>query len=351
MKKKKITFRCDGATLPQIGTGHVRRAIAIADMLVKKKICLSKEISFVTRRLRSFKLGYGLVKKAGYYVENIEDKNLEWNSKQEASFLSKLKSDILVLDRLSTTRNWMSHLTGKFRTLVSMDDIGSGAKIADLVINGILHDLSPKKNRYIGYKYLFLKNTNLLLKKKNTKKVNNIVVSFGGYDKRNLTKFFLNSLLHKNFLLERSLNIELLVGDAHHKAINTWKKLIKSILTNHKIKINLVVFSSDYFKRLAKADLAVVSGGLTVFDSISRGVPVIGLPQYKHQLKTLINLESKRVIKLGSLGMRLDKKNFINLFNKMIISFEDRIFLSKNSIKLFDRKGSDRVLNILSSLF
>ena len=127
--------------------------------------------------------------------------------------------------------------------------------------------------------------------------------------------------------------------------------MIKSILTNHKIKINLVVFSSDYFKRLAKADLAVVSGGLTVFDSVSRGVPVIGLPQYKHQLKTLINLESKRVIKLGSLGMRLDKENFINLFNKMIISFEDRIFLSKNSIKLFDRKGSDRVLNILSSLF
>ena len=184
-----------------------------------------------------------------------------------------------------------------------------------------------------------------------TKKVNNIVVSFGGYDKRNLTKFFLNSLLHKNFLLERSLNIELLVGDAHYKVVNTWKKLIKSILTNHKIKINLVVFSSDYFKRLAKADLAVVSGGLTVFDSVSRGVPVIGLPQYKHQLKTLINLESKRVIKLGSLGMRLDKENFINLFNKMIITFEDRIFLSKNSIKLFDRKGSDRVLNILSSLF
>ena len=112
-----------------------------------------------------------------------------------------------------------------------------------------------------------------------------------------------------------------------------------------------MIFSSDYFKCLAKADLAVVSGGITVFDSISRGVPVIGLPQYKHQLKTLINLESKRVIKLGSLGMRLDKENFINLFNKMIISFEDRIFLSKNSIKLFDRKGSDRVLNILSSLF
>ncbi len=351
MKKKKIIFRCDGGTISEIGTGHVRRSIAIADMLVKRKICLPKEISFVTRRRRSFKLGYGFVKKAGYYVEMIKDKDLQWNSRQEASSLSKLQSDILVLDRLSTTLNWMSSLKGKFKTLVSMDDIGSGAKIADLLINGIMHDISPKKNRYVGYKYLFLRNTNLSLKKKNNKKVSNIVVSFGGYDKRNLINFFLESLLHKNCLLEKPLNIDLLVGKENYKVINTWKKLIKKILTNHKIKINLLVFSSDYFKRLKKADLGIVSGGLTVFDSISGGVPVIGLPQYKHQLKTLIKLDKMNLIKLGSLGMKLDKENFVNLFNKMILSFEDRTFLSKNSLKLFDRKGSDRVLNILGSLF
>jgi len=75
------------------------------------------------------------------------------------------------------------------------------------------------------------------------------------------------------------------------------------------------------------------------------------LPQYQHQLKTLKNLENKKIIKLGSKGMRLDKKNFINLFNRMISSFEDRNFLSKNSITLIDKKGSERVINILSSLF
>ena len=351
MKRKKITFRCDGATLPQIGTGHVIRDIAIADSLVKRKICLSKEISFVTRREGSFKLGYSLVKKAGYYVEMIGDKYLDWNSKKEAISISKLKSDIIVMDRLSTTRNWMFYLKGKYRTLVSMDDIGSGAKYADLVINGILHELSPKKNRYVGYKYLFLKNNNKLIKKKNNKKVKNIFVSFGGFDKRNLAKFFLNSLLHKNCLLDRKFNIDLLVGNQPNDQINILNELIKKILINHKIKINLMAFPADYFKYLLKADLAIVSGGLTVFELISRGVPVIGLPQYKDQLKTLIRLKNKNIIKLGSLGMKLDKEKFVNLFNKMIASFENRSFLSKNSLKLFDRKGSERVLNILSSLF
>ena len=133
--------------------------------------------------------------------------------------------------------------------------------------------------------------------------------------------------------------------------INLWKKLIKRVELKQKLKISLAIFPPDYFKKLMQADLVIVSGGLTVFDCISRGIPVIGLPQYQHQLKTLINLENKNVIKLGSKGMILNKKYFINLFNRIISSFEDRNLLSKNSINLIDKKGSNRVISILGSLF
>lgn len=350
MNKTKITFRCDGATLAQIGTGHVRRNIAIAEMLVKKKICLQKEISFVTRKLGFFRLGYDLIKKAGYAIETIDDRYLNWNSKSEVIALSKIQTDILIIDRLATTHNFMSSLKKKFKTLVSFDDIGSGAKFADVVINGIFHDLAPKKNRFVGYKYLFLKNTNFS-EKKISKNVKNIAVSFGGYDKRNITNFFLNCLLSKNCFFKKKINIQLMAGKENIKVIDLWKKLIKKVELKQKIKINLALFPPDYFKKLMKADFAIVSGGLTVFDCISRGIPVIGLPQYQHQLKTLTNLKNKNVIKLGSTGMSLNKKKFISLFNRMISSFEDRDFLSKNSINLIDKKGSERVINILSSLF
>lgn len=349
--KKKIIFRCDAATLPQIGTGHVRRDIAIAEMLIKKKICLKSDISFVTRRSGFFRLGYDLIKKSGYHVEKVEDKNLIWNSKKEANSLSKLKTTILVVDRLSTNKIWISYLINKFKKLVSFDDIGSGSEMADVVINGIFHDLPPKKNRFIGYKYLFLRNINSSYKKKIIKNVKNIVVTFGGYDKRNLTNFFLKCLLRNNNLFKKPIKIEILVGYEKNKVINNWKKLIKKIETYQKIKINITILASDYFKRLSKADLAVVSGGLTVFDCIVRGIPVIGLPQYQHQLKTLLNLERQNVIKLGSLGMTLNEKNFIDIYNKVILSFNERVFLSKNSTNLIDRKGSVRILKILSSLF
>ena len=319
--------------------------------LLKKKICLKNEISFVTRRLGSFKLGYDLIKKSGYSVEKVGDRNLNWNSKKEANSLSKLKTRILVIDRLSTNEGWTSCLINKFKTLVSIDDVGSGAKIADVVINGIFHDLPPKKNRFIGYKYLFLKNVDSLNKKKISKNVNNIVVTFGGYDKRKLTNFFLNCLLHNNNLLKKPIKIEILVGFEKNKIINSLKKLIKKIEAYKKVKVKITILAPDYFKRLSKADLAIVSGGLAVFDCIARGIPVIGLPQYQHQLKTLLGLESKNAIKLGSLGMALNKKNFIEIYNKIILSFEDRVFLSKNSINLIDRKGSERIMKILSSLF
>ncbi len=350
MNKIKITFRCDGATLAEIGTGHVRRNIAIAEMLVKKKICLQKEISFVTRRSGFFRLGYDLINKAGYTIEKIDDRYLNWNSKSEATALSKIQTDILIFDRLSTTYDFMSSLKIKFKTLVTFDDIGTGTQIADVVINGIFHNLAPKKNRYIGYKYLFLKDT-IFSKKKINKNVKNIAVSFGGYDKRNITKFFLNCLLHKKCVFNKKLNIQLIVGKENIKVINLWKKLIKRIELRQKIKINLASFPPNYFKKLMKADFAIVSGGLTVFDCICRGIPVIGLPQYQHQLKTLTNLKNKNVIKLGSKEMSLNKKNFINSFNRMMSSYKDRNLLSKNSLNLIDKKGSERVINILRSLF
>ena len=57
-------------------------------------------------------------------------------------------------------------------------------------------------------------------------------------------------------------------------------------------------------------------------------------------IKNLTNLKNKNVIKLGSKEMSLNKKNFINSFNRMMSSYKDRNLLSKNSVNLVDKKGS-----------
>ena len=346
-EKKKIIFRCDGATLHEIGTGHIRRSIAIANALVKNKKCKFKDISFVTRRTKNFKIGFRLVQSSGFKIEKIPDNKLVWNSKNEAIVLKNLNPKVLIMDRLSTNLNLTKKLGFK---LVCFDDVGTGVKKADVAINGILHKLEKKKFRYIGYNYLFLQNIKKkFIKKKINSKVKYMVVSFGGYDHRNLTGFFLDAIKENIFFLNMRVKIDILIGKESRNKINSWKKKIKG-MNKKNDNIKLSAFVTDFFKRLSKADIAILSGGLTIFNALYFGTPVIGIPQYKHQLDSLKNLKSFNAIKLGCKNMSLKKKLFKDILNNLATSKDDRQILKKNGSKLIDGKGSDRVIDVLSNL-
>ena len=347
-KKKKVIFRCDGATLPEIGTGHIRRCIAIANALVKCKKCKVEDIGFVSRRTKNYNIGFRLIKTSGFQIEKIPDHKLIWNTKKEAIALKNLDPLVLIIDRLSTKFNWIKELPSR---LVCFDDIGSGAAKADAVINGILHKLNSNNNRYIGYKYLFLENTNKkLINKKLSSKISYIVASFGGYDHRNLTSFFLDTIKDNVFFLNNRVKIDILVGKGNKQKMNKWKKKIQELRKKNFLNIKLLVFVPDFFKKLAKADIAILSGGITVFNALYTGTPVIGIAQYKHQLDTLKNLESYNAVKLGCENMSLKKVDFINSFNDLANSKDKRSILKRNGQILIDGKGSSRVINIISNL-
>lgn len=290
------------------------------------------------------------MKQSSYILEEIPDQNLKWNTKSEAEVLKKLNPSVLIIDRLSTKYKWMKMLSNSNCSIVSFDDNGSGTKLANIVINGVLHRKKSKKNIYVGYDYLFLDDVSKYVKKKIKKKVKHISVSFGGYDDRNLIGFFIQILKKNNWLKEKKFEIDLLVGQEQNKLFRKWQKEVTNLNNCKDIKVKLLVRPKDYLKRLSNADLAILSGGHTVFYALSMGVPVIGLPQYKHQLKTLKNLEIKGAVKLGSKKMRLDKKKFISTFESIINSFKDRKHLHQKGKNLIDGKGSRRVINILSSL-
>ena len=63
-----ILIRCDGAGLPEIGTGHVYKDISIAQDLIKGGFCKKTDIVFVSRRDGPFERGYKLLIGAGFSV-------------------------------------------------------------------------------------------------------------------------------------------------------------------------------------------------------------------------------------------------------------------------------------------
>ncbi len=348
--KKKIIFRCDGATLPEIGSGHVIRDIVIANKLVEDKICNLSEISFVIRRNGVFSLGEKLVLKSGYRIEKTKDEELQWNSNEELEILADLNPAILFIDRLSTELDWMSCLKKKLKYIISMDDVGPGSYNANLAINPILFNFSDSDNRLHGYDYLTLKPLEKKLLKSQSKKSGLIVASFGGYDHRNLTGFFLEALRKNEFSKERHQLIEILVGDEDSSLIDKWKIAAKEISLKNGIDVSVIVRPEDFIERLAIADFAVLSGGLSIFDAVSLGIPSIGLPQYQHQLQTLKNLNDQCVIFLGSNDMDLDLKYFNNVFDHVLRAENEKLMMSNKGPTLIDRKGVDRVSSVIADI-
>jgi spore coat polysaccharide biosynthesis predicted glycosyltransferase SpsG len=349
----RLIFRCDGASLPEIGTGHVVRDIAIADALVAAGACQPQQISFVTRRNGPFQTGYHLLERSPYAVMDVADEVLEWNSGQEAGLLAGFDVQLLIIDRLATEAGWMKQVTDGSRWTVTLDDVGSGAAHADLVINGILHNLPGGKGQHVGYEYLFLGTNGRPAYRQSTSRGSQeftIVASFGGYDNRNLTGFFLRSLLDMEFARKGQIRLELLVGQESDLVLQRWQEQIAQLHDRGWKEVYLYVRTPDYFDRLTHADLAVVSGGLTVFDAVSAGVPVIGLPQYPHQLETLQRLESKQAIWLGSREMELELAYFSRELGVLLNSPDERLTLVNRGSEVIDGEGDQRVLALIMPL-
>ena len=347
---KKIVFRCDGAALPEVGTGHIVRDIEIANALVAKGLCSAGEISFVARVEGPFFVGCRLIKEAGFRIEAVKDDSLNWNSDEESRALINIAPTILIIDRLSTDFEWMASLVKNICSVVAIDDVGGGALLANVLINGILHDIPSARYRYVGYDYLFLKNADFPKKIKVPKESCRIVASFGGYDHRDLMGFFLDTLLEDDMLEKNLGSIELLVGPEDNKTIDRWKGKSKKISLKYAIEVDLVINAPDFLARVSEADIAVLSGGLTIFDAVSLGVPSLGLPQYEHQLNTLHTLQVSNAVRIGSKGMVLDQVFFSQSFARMILSQEERTLLKNVGPSVIDRKGSLRIVDIFSAL-
>jgi len=345
---KKFVFRCDGANLPEIGTGHVVRDVAIAKRLVETGLCQSGEVSFVMRVGGSFRLGRDLVADAGFKIEDAADRELAWNSSSEAKILKKSLPTVLVVDRLSTESSWMRSLKTSVRNIITMDDLGDGAPLATITVNAILYGDSANSNCLTGYDYLALKPMPKLPTKIKAREVKSIVASFGGYDHRNLAGFFLSSLYSFESNLLAGLSIEVLVGKESEARTDSWVELAERTSSLHDCNIRLLIQSENFAQHLAKADLAILSGGLTIFDALSLGIPSIGIPQYDHQLATLQRLFGQRAVLIGSIGMRLDERRFVEVLIDAIGDQGVRMALSKRGPALVDRKGIDRIVALLS---
>ncbi len=358
--KAKFIFRCDGGYIPEIGTGHVSRCLVIAKSLVKETICKAEDILFAIRKDLQFSNGYQTICKSEFKVIITLDKNLVPNTRMEADMLSKFCNGVIIVDRFETEEKFIKQLKHNGNKVVTLDDQGKGALFADAVINAILPTKLSGPNVYRGYEYLVTNNLNLKtleysnniennIHLKESKYDFNIFASFGGYDHRKYLYRFLKIIEKHISNGAKGFTYNLIGGD---EFINDQqnKILINKINSFKSNVINTFSNPTNFYNLMNDADLAIVNGGLTLFDAVAYCIPSIGVAQYKHQLETLITAEKEGIVEMVSKKINFSDEHFYETFIKLINNKELRYRISLNCKGKIDGRGAQKISILLKRI-
>ncbi len=325
LNRKKILLRVDGDH--KIGMGHVYRMITIANELVMH------DITFVMNE--KSKLGVNKVKSYNYNLVTIPEE------KSFFDIVENEKPDIIMVDILDTELQYISKLKQHGALVVSFEDLGMGAKEADIVFNAIYeYPNFDQENFYSGHQYICLREEFRLIPTKKIKEnIENILITFGGTDQNNLTFEALKAIqgLEKKDI---TITIVLGLGYRYKDALNEYVSKLQSE------GYNIEVFQDIKFmsKFMYNADIAITSNGRTVFEVASIGVPTIVIAQNERETKHTFSKDSKGIEYLGLADEKTKKK-----LKKTITKLSTNTNLRKEMNRILTRYdlkyGIKRIIN------
>ncbi len=328
LQRKRIIFRIIGNK--KVGTGHIYRALSIAHEITDHEILFVTDYdnSEVVNKLAGY--DYWL---ASYHKDNIVDAILD------------LKPDLVINDILSTMVKDVVPLKKNDIKVVNFEDVGSGAKYADLTINELYEKPFLKGENFLwGCKYFFVRDEfNSAKQHRFKKKVDTILLTFGGTDQNNLTAKIFH--LIKDICFKNEIVIHIVTG-AGYDNYNELKSEVES-QNNVTLTRGTGVISSI----MEKAQIAIVSNGRTVYELSHMNIPSIVISQHKREETHNFACKANGFIPLGEF-----KEGHTE--SLLIDSFEKLAFDSKFRKKLFERAkqhnfspNKKRVINKLISLF
>ena len=251
-------------------------------------------------------------------------------SKIEIKIINQFKSNLLIIDRWGDIKkSSIIDLKKNHKKILLIDDSSKYRRLADLSINPLKIFVKNTKNSFIGHKFNILPSFNKKIKF--FKKTNNnlIFLSFGGFDRNNLTEKVINHLSAKK------LNIKFLVQEKY--------RYLK------KISKNLIFYKPEkYYDNLSRSDIVISAGGMSMIDSIYFKKKTICISQYRHQLKNINILEKKKAI------YKLNIKNLSKL-SDLLLNIENRknidIDIKTKQNSIINRNYMKKTLNLIYKLY
>jgi CMP-N-acetylneuraminic acid synthetase/spore coat polysaccharide biosynthesis predicted glycosyltransferase SpsG len=321
LRRKKILFVVRGNAV--IGLGHAYNTLLLANDLV------THDIKFLVSN--DSELAYKKISSNNYFVQVQQSKNI-------ADDVIAFSPDVVINDCLDTSSDYILTLKRQGIQVVNFEDLGSGAKHADLVINAIYpeKDLAPK--HYFGHKYFLVRDEFLLAKKySGASIVKRVLITFGGVDPNNFTLKVCRSIQKYCLINQIEVNVVLGFGYAHNvdEVINTGVRVHKNV--------------SNIATLMSGVDLIFTSAGRTLYEIASLHVPAIVLAQNERELTHLFGSIEHGFINLG-LGEKIEDQLLVTKFIEVCGDYDLRCYMS-SLMRDFDVSGNRaRVLTLINNL-
>lgn len=320
LKRKRIIFLVSGYN--EIGLGHIYNTLILASNI------LDHEIIFFCDKKSD--LGFQKIKENNYpcFIQQSDDIQSE---------VLDLMPDVIISDRLDTSLNQVNKFKDHGITLIHFEDLGEGAKKADLVFNAIYPEQQKFVNHYYGPKYFcardeFIHSEIKIL----SETVKSVLIAFGGVDPNNLTLKVIQSIYR--YCRTNSIKIQVVCGFGY-KHLDTLDDFEDIEIFNNVKNISMYMLS---------ADLVFTSAGRTTYELAALGVPSIVLAQNKRELTHFFAGEIYGFKNLG-LGIDASTDDILSIF-KVSLDFEIRREMQHKMLKEDLRLGKQRVINLIKNL-
>ncbi|MHB1392787.1 MAG: UDP-2,4-diacetamido-2,4,6-trideoxy-beta-L-altropyranose hydrolase [Clostridia bacterium] len=341
----KVAIRADGNS--QIGMGHIMRCLSLASGFKKR----GHQINFIC------KYGEGIekVKEAGFDVINLETKENKQDMNNEEqkliAILNENKTDLLIVDSYDVTYDFFKSIKLHVGILAYIDDVNKFLYPVDIVINGNIGAEDIKYDRYsegelflLGVKYNLLKKEfSNLPRRVINKNISEVMITTGGSDTFNVSCGLLKKLLTDPWSANKSFNI--IVGSAFKN-----KEELKSISEKYK-NVKLIENVRRMSEIMCQSDLAISSGGSTLYELCACGTPTLAYIIADNQENIVQNMNHNGYVHNLGWYNELTTENLIRNVIRISNSYEYRIEKSEKMQGLVDGRGVSRIIKHIEEIF
>lgn len=321
LKQKHILFVVTGNK--EIGLGHVYNTLLIANDILNHKITflVDSQSSMAYEKIAS--------KNYPVFIQKHDD---------ILDDIQKFAPDIIINDRLDTSFEYTLTLKSLNYKVVNFEDLGAGAKNADLVINAIYPEEEVTPNHYFGPSYFVLRDEFIYSQcKKDITTVKEVLVTFGGVDPSNYTQKVVETIY--NYCHVHGIKVTIIAGFGYdqYETLAQYK--------NIKIERNVI----DISKHMLRADLVFTSAGRTTYEVASIGTPTIVLAQNNRELTHFFASAEFGFLNLG-LGYQVSNEDLFKSFVSLVDSHQTRQEMSQCMKETSLLEGRGKVIDLIQKL-